>query len=367
MDRRDVLTGLAAAGACAALGVPTVRAAATGRFLGSRVNGDGNAFATAFDAAGRVSIDVALPARGHGMAVRPDSGEVVVMARRPGSFGVVLDAAGGHRGTFHTAAGRWFNGHGVFAGPSTLLASETVLGSGDGVIGVYAAADGYRRIGEFPSGGLEPHDVALLGDGRTLVIANGGLRRDPDRPRIKTNIATMTPNLAYLDATTGRLLEIVEPPPAWHKLGTRHLATAPDGTVAVAMQYDGAAADTVPLVALHSRGASELTFLHLPTAAQRGMRHYAGDIAFDATGRMLGVTSPPGSRAVFWDRDDGFVAAARVADVCGISGYGDGGFVLSSGLGGVVRWLPDLAATAPVAGPAARMRWDNHLIGLGNA
>ncbi|MGI8724305.1 MAG: DUF1513 domain-containing protein, partial [Methyloceanibacter sp.] len=47
----------------------------------------------------------------------------------------------------------------------------TIFANARGIIGVRDATDGYKQIGEFPSYGLEPHDVALLGDGRTLVIA----------------------------------------------------------------------------------------------------------------------------------------------------------------------------------------------------
>ena len=57
-----------------------------------------------------------------------------------------------------------------------------------GMIGVRDATDGYRQIGEFGAQGMEPHDIALLGDGRTMVIANGGIRTHPEqrRPRSST-------------------------------------------------------------------------------------------------------------------------------------------------------------------------------------
>ena len=51
------------------------------------------------------------------------------------------------------------------------------------MIGVRDATDGYRQIGEFAAHGVEPHDIALLADGRTMVIANGGIRTHPDSRR----------------------------------------------------------------------------------------------------------------------------------------------------------------------------------------
>jgi hypothetical protein len=57
------------------------------------------------------------------------------------------------------------------------------------VIGVRDASAGYRHIGELPSHGIGPHDLALLSDERTLVVANGGIRTHPDRRREELNLA----------------------------------------------------------------------------------------------------------------------------------------------------------------------------------
>jgi hypothetical protein len=44
--------------------------------------------------------------------------------------------------------------------------------------------------------------VLLASDRRRLVVANGGILTDPGSGRAKLNIATMRPNLSYLDATS---------------------------------------------------------------------------------------------------------------------------------------------------------------------
>jgi len=64
----------------------------------------------------------------------------------------------------------------------TLFATETAIETGDGVLGIYDAAADYRRRGEVPTHGLDPHEVRLMPDGRTLVIANGGILTHPDAP-----------------------------------------------------------------------------------------------------------------------------------------------------------------------------------------
>ena len=82
-------------------------------------------------------LDVALPGRGHGLAVDPMQLRAAVFARRPGTFAWIVDLAGGqvsHR--IAAAPGRRFYGHGQFtADGARLLCSENDYASGDGVIG----------------------------------------------------------------------------------------------------------------------------------------------------------------------------------------------------------------------------------------
>ena len=76
----------------------------------------------------------------------------------------------------------------------------------------------------------------------------------PDFERRKLNLPSMAPNLAYIDARSGRLLERVVPP--HHQLSLRHLALTPDDTVIVGAQYQGAETDDHPLVFAHKRAAN---------------------------------------------------------------------------------------------------------------
>ena len=85
---------------------------------------------------------------------------------------------------FATKPDRHFFGHGVFSADGKLLyTTENDYDGARGVIGVRDATDGYQQIGEFPAHGMEPHDIQLLADGRTMVIANGGIRTHPDSAR----------------------------------------------------------------------------------------------------------------------------------------------------------------------------------------
>ena len=144
---------------------------------------------------------VALPGRGHDVAVRPQrlggSAEVVAFARRPGRFAVAF-STNSTRQPFHFFAkeDRHFYGHGVFSPNGKLLfTTENDFENGVGVIGIRDATDDYKQIGEFASFGIGPHDMALLDDGITLVVANGGLETSPETGRQILNLTEMEPSL----------------------------------------------------------------------------------------------------------------------------------------------------------------------------
>ncbi|MGB0057672.1 MAG: DUF1513 domain-containing protein, partial [Methyloceanibacter sp.] len=90
---------------------------------------------------------------------------------------------------FTSKPDRHFFGHGVFSADGRLLhTTENDYKNAQGIIGVRDATDGYKQIGEFSARGMEPHDVALLADGRTMVIANGGIRTHPDSGADELNL-----------------------------------------------------------------------------------------------------------------------------------------------------------------------------------
>jgi hypothetical protein len=371
-SRRTVVSGVLAASAALVMPSLTPRravAAPLRLYLSARGDGRGGYRATGIQATGGIAFDIPMPARGHSMAMHPRRAEAVFFGRRPGSFALVVDASRGRRTQLIDAApGRSFNGHGVFTPDGArLFASETVGGTGDGMIGIYDPADGYRRIGEMPSGGLDPHDIRLLSDGRTLVVPNGGILQLAGMPRAKLNIPTMEPSLDYLDTATGTPLGKVMLPRDLHQLSIRHLAVGRDDRVAVAMQYEGPFEDRVPLVGVHRRGDDVIRLIGPPEKAARRLRQYCGSAAIDPSGRILGITSPRGGVAVFWEvATDRFLGVHGLADCCGIApGDGPGRFLISNGHGVLQPFdARVMQATAADAVPIAGAQWDNHMLAV---
>lgn len=298
---------------------------------------------------------VALPGRGHAAAAHPTAPEAVAFARRPGTFALVLDCAGGmvaHR--LESPEGHHFYGHGAFiAGGDILCTTENHIESGEGRIGFWSRREGYRRIGEVPSGGIGPHEILTL-PGDRLAVANGGILTHPDRGREKLNLESMRPNLAY--AGIDGVQERVELAPELHHASIRHLAT--DGqTVAFAMQWQGDLPDPAPLLGLHRSGSAPV-LCSADLGEQLAMDGYAGSVAM--AGDTVGITSPRGGRVHLYGLDGTFRGAVRRADVCGLAARGTG-LMATDGLGGVLALERDQLAPLAVAG----RHWDNHLVRVG--
>ena len=369
IDRRDALLLLAGGIAGSLLPAPLrAKAAAPGGplYLSARADAAGVYRVSGFSADGARVFDLPLPGRGHSFAVCPDGSVAVHFARRPGRFALVLDllrSTIAHR--VETLAGLHFYGHGVFSPDGRLLyATENDFDGERGVIGVYDAARGYARVGELPSHGIGPHEIGLLSDGKTLVVANGGIATHPDLPRVKLNLPAMAPSLCFVDRRSGALRRELTLDPALHRLSIRHLAVAPDDTVAVAMQYEGPAHDRVPLVALQ-RGGGPLRLLQGPPNVIRAMKNYCGSVCFDPSGGTVAVSAPRGNLVTFWDVGTGrYQSSTGVPDGCGIApGSLPDEFLVSSGLGGVVVIDARSGTTRPLAvGGLEAARWDNHLV-----
>ncbi len=167
-----------------------------------------------------------LPGRGHGFAARPNARWLVAFARRPGNFALALDRwKAAEPQLFHTPHNRHFYGHGVFSADGRLLyAAENAYETGDGVIGIYDGTDGFKRLGEFATGGIGPHEIVLMPDGKTLCVANGGIRTHPDQGRQKLNLPTMAPSVVLIDIATGSLLSFHVLASRLHRLSLRHVA-----------------------------------------------------------------------------------------------------------------------------------------------
>ena len=352
-SRRHFLAGLAAASLApirgwAAVGGPD--------YLAAALFPDGSYRLAGLDTGGDILFSLPLPARGHAAAAHPHRAQAVAFARRPGTFAVVINCIQGTEVIrLNAPDGRHFYGHGVFSNDGTrLFTTENNYEAGEGVIGVWNTDD-YTRMGEFPSGGIGPHDMRLMPDGQTLVVANGGIETHPETGRTKLNLPTMQPLLSYLDLS-GNVLEQVQLPDALHKNSIRHLSVRPDGLVAFAMQWQGDKTHHPALLGLHRRGEAP-RLLSASDTDQITLQGYAGSIAFSGSGDSVAITCPRGSVLHRFNVADGRLTGIfPLQDVCGL-GPAPGGFVFTTGTGLVGGLTSGVHVSA-----RPDCQWDNHLI-----
>ena len=176
----------------------------------------------------------------------------------------------------------------------------------------------------------------------------------------------MDPSLAYVDTFDGRLLDAFHPPGPLHQLSIRHLDIAPDGTICLAAQYEGAANNHPPLVAIH-HNEDALQWLDAPDGVCRKMRNYCGSLCDDRGDELVVVSAPRGNRVVFWSlRQTRYMAQTEVTDGCGLAaGTVAGEFVINSGRGDVLRYrVSEQQRATALRADAADARWDNHMLRL---
>ncbi len=311
--------------------------------------------------AGTLIASVDLPERGHDLTFSPVTGQAVVFARQPGTFAVVFDPAGAVAPqTITSVEGRHFFGHGAFSPDGRLLyATENDFENARGVIGIYDVAGGFRRIGEFDTFGTGPHEMLLMPDGETFVIANGGIETHPDYGRAELNLERMDPSVVFIDRRTGDLIGQLRLADGLHKLSIRHMAFDAQGRVWFGCQFKGDPGDRPQLVGYATR-EGEIRLIELPEGTLEDLRNYVGSVAASTDGAIIGVSSPEGNTILALDAaTGGVIEALSMRNGCGIAGDA-AGLLASSGDGE----LAGLAGSG-VARLGVDVLFDNHLRRVG--
>ncbi|WP_413501151.1 DUF1513 domain-containing protein [Psychrobacter maritimus] len=351
------------------------------------------------DADRQIVWQTTMPERVHDIVVQPifdaqnssaknnQNRDVVVMGRRPSAkFWVLNTATGQVKFAIKASTHRHFYGHACYSLDSKLLyVTENDTLSLEGKIGIYDANDSYKKIAEFDSHGIGPHELIMHPDGETLVIANGGIKTE-QASREELNLDSMRPSLVYLNRHTGALLEQITP--EHNQMSVRHLAMHDDGTVMIGIQFQGEKHINVPLVLTHKRGDSDFKALIMPNNQWQRFHQYIASVAVDSERNLLCVTTPIGGCAALYDLNTRTLitdvslpdcAGAAVLSNQSADKAGDNnrqsGFIVSDGQGQLTALTVDSLATAQLDtvekndhilkdSKCHMMSFDNHLQAL---
>jgi hypothetical protein len=316
-----------------------------------------------------VSKQVLTGFRGHGLCQNPVKHEQVIMfSRRPGMQGIRINTLTGKQDAiFNSAIDRNMQGHGCYSADGKLLfcvESETSTGAGKITI---RDGDTLMQIGEFDSHGIGPHEMALMPDKTTLVIANGGLLTHPNSGRKILNYPTMLSTLSYVDSRSGKLISEYKVPET--KASIRHLDVAEDGTVAIALQVQRKAMsndELQPLAATHKQG-QEIKLLHAPEALMVKLNDYMGSVKIHNSSRTVAFTSPKGDLAMFWHLDNlELVGYHGFHDVCGLAISQDNKHFVLSNSAGKIRQINAYKLEENISKRLTfpTKNWDNHMLSV---
>ncbi|GLS26275.1 DUF1513 domain-containing protein [Marinibactrum halimedae] len=247
---------------------------------------------------GKLLFALPVPYRAHDSLFIPEINKALFFARRPGTQSYVVDVSTGRLEQIITSAPhRHFYGHGVVHN-GLLFCTENNFKEQTGCLGVYDIHDHFKRVGELNTHGIGPHQLKHLVNTHTLVIANGGILTHPEKGRKKLNLATMAPNLSYLDVRSGELLDQVIPP--HHQLSLRHLDVTSNHKVVVGAQFEGGTNDPMPLVFSHEMGCP-LHAMEADDIEWMRFKQYIASVAVSQDGKSAAVSSPKGNIISAWD------------------------------------------------------------------
>lgn len=320
----------------------------TAALIGCAIRGRDKFSAVVADQFGWPIREVALPSRGHGVAINSKRHHAVAFARRPGVYFLVFDYQNGE--TIHLAAAtknRHYYGHGVYSNDGKwLYVTEGERGTSRGIIGVYDVAAGYNKVEEFTDFGIGPHEVIVMPDD-SLAIGVGGVHTNGREP---LNIDTMQPSLSYLNHD-GVLQDQVSLED--RHLSIRHLAHDGADTVLCGQQYRGVPDEYPSLLAMHTKGQPMMPLEAEPEEWAR-FNHYIASIA--ATNEWILATSPRGNCYGIWSKQTRqLIELAALPDASGVV-VQDGSFRISSGAGSVVTQFEPKVKQLLNTGT----HWDNH-------
>ncbi len=363
------LTGTALAGAALLPALPAAVSAALqpnsrqqdNLFINGHIDSSGKHYVSGFNVRGDEQFRLAIPDEAHGFAVDPTAPNRIVSAPSVnGTHAVVMDAVTGKQlAIIKSRPGRHYLGHAMFSPDGRFLfTSENIIDTAEGIITVRDGRD-FRFLRELSAYGIGPHDMRLLPDGFTLVVASGGIRTQPTTGRQELNLSSLKSALLYIDSRNGKLLQRREVPVP--QLSIRHIDVAAEGEVLVACQYKGRI-DMPALVGLQ-QGTSEIEMLNIDDDNLWAMRGYTASACIAPNG-VGAVSCPRGNQLSLWDlRKKALIKLIEIKDVGGVAVSADGQrFIVSANVGELYQVDTKSLQVKQMGAAWKNAQWTNHML-----
>lgn len=359
-SRRGFLTAMAALPLMNNVNSAKAMESQTEVFINGHHDQAGNYFISGMNLKGDETFRLNLPEMPHGFAMDNHHGhKLVVFPGLTGQKLVVMDLANNNQlAEIKIRKNRYFNGHGAFSQDGRFLfATENVFATSQGVIGVYDAKT-YEFIREIPGYGIGPHGLRAMPDGKTLVIATGGLETHPATGKFFANLNSMQSAVQFIDIESGALLASRQIPVK--KLSIRNIYFAGNNRLLVTCQYYGKR--QMPKIVGLIEGMGEIEMLDIDEDNLWNMKSYTGGTV--VSGDIAAVSCPRGNHLTFWDlKQKKFMSKVKIDDVSGIQPYGDGmHFLATAETGKLYKINANSLQLTQLDKPWAKAKWTNHMV-----
>lgn len=329
-------------------------------FINGHHDQAGNFFISGLNEKGKETFRVDIPEMPHGFAIHPQQPELLVSF--PGLTGkklVVMNTKQGSKvAEILIRPDRHFNGHGAFTPDGAfLVTTENDVETAEGIIGVYDGRT-FEFIGEFPSYGLGPHGIRILPDGKTVVVANGGLKTHQSTGKFYTNLNTMRSSVTFIDLLSGELLEHKTIPV--DRLSIRNMYLAENNQLLVTCQYWGKR-QRPPLIGL-IKDRQDIEMLDIDEESLWMMNNYTGGTV--VSGNIAAVSCPRGNYLTFWDLSQKkHMGMVKIKDVSGVQPCAEENCFIASAETGKLYKVNAKSMTTQILSPVwQKAKWTNHMI-----
>lgn len=255
---------------------------------------------------------IGIPFLGHSIAIastktwaivlpqRPEAGINFQGAKNPGTITCAINLVDRKIiNTFQSPPDRHYFGHGVISQDGrTFYSTINNLSTGQGAIEIRDTRS-YALLGEIPTYGSGPHEIATLKNDKVAVVCNYGA----DPHRYPTPDATvLDPSLSYIELSSGKLLHQDRLPSNLYSI--RHLAITPNDDVVLGLHHESPPGPGHPCVAVR-RAGGPLQLTEAPANVVNRLASTALSLALDPASLTAGATHPEGNRVTFWRLADG--------------------------------------------------------------
>jgi hypothetical protein len=275
----------------------------------------------------QIQDSVPLPTRAHGLTLLPN-GEIIVVARRPGDWvlrwqpGQSATTAANSYQLYWAEPNRQFNGHLVLhPNGQQVLSTETDSVTDRGFIGI-RDRQSLRLVGQWPSGGRDPHQLMLNPAGTHLWVANGGISSRPETGRSRLANTPLDSSVCEISLTTGQIERqwVLQDP--W--LSQRHFSYhEASQTLGVALQAEHPNLSDrlqAPVLAMIQTSPDRTNPMKLAQAVKE-LRGYGGDICVGQIG--FWVSAPKADCLAQFNIDGILCSKAKIENVCALARMGD--------------------------------------------